>query len=40
MLQIFAEALLIATRMDTPRPARRQDARDPGGTRRKLPPQG
>jgi hypothetical protein len=37
MLQIFAQALLIAARMETPTPARRQDARDTGGTRRKMP---
>jgi hypothetical protein len=37
MLQIFAQALLIATRMDDSTPARRQNARDTGGTRRKMP---
>jgi hypothetical protein len=37
MLQIFAQALLIATRMDTQGLARRQDKRDAGGTRRRMP---
>jgi hypothetical protein len=37
MLHIFAQALLLATRMDIASPARRQDARDTGGTRRRMP---
>jgi hypothetical protein len=39
MLQIFAQALLIATRQDVTPPyvTRRPDPRDVGGTRRKPP---